>query len=79
LAIDKLQQRTILLLFIATIWRPSSDIDTLQARDVHFKFDNNADLSGITLFIRASKKDKQKQSALGTLSQKSMCTVYTLF
>ncbi|ORE22279.1 hypothetical protein BCV71DRAFT_260346 [Rhizopus microsporus] len=79
LTIDKLQQKTVLLLCIATIWRSRSDIGTLQARDVHFKFDKDANLTGATLFIRAPKEAQQKHLALGALSEKSMCPVSTLF
>ncbi|CEG70765.1 hypothetical protein RMATCC62417_06603 [Rhizopus microsporus] len=79
LTIDKLQQKTVLLLCIATMWRPRSDIGTLQAWDVHFKFDKDTNPTGATLFIRAPKEAQQKHSALGTLSEKSMCPVFTLF
>ncbi|ORE18808.1 hypothetical protein BCV71DRAFT_178795, partial [Rhizopus microsporus] len=70
--INKLQQKTILLLCIATMWGSRSDIGTLQTRNVRFKLDNDAYLTGVILFIRAPKEAQQKHSALGTLSQKSM-------
>lgn len=61
------------------MWRLRSDIGTLQARDVHFKFDGQADLAWFTLFIRLPKEAQQKHSTLGVLSQKLMCPVHTLF
>lgn len=79
LVIDKLQQKTVLLLYIATMRRPRSDIVTLQICDVHFQFDNHANLTGVTLFIRPPRKAQQEYSALDTLLQMSMCPVHTMF
>ncbi|KAG1265988.1 hypothetical protein G6F68_003111 [Rhizopus microsporus] len=51
----------------------------MQTRDIHFKFGKDANLTGATLFIRTPKEAQQKHSALGALSEKSMCPVFTLF
>ena len=51
----------------------------MQTRDIHFKFGKDANLTGATLFIRTPKEAQQKHSALGALSEKSMCPVSTLF
>ena len=61
------------------MWRSRSDIGTLQARDVHFKLDSQANLIGATLSIRVPKEAQQKYSTLRILSQKLMCLVHTLF
>ncbi|CEG79288.1 hypothetical protein RMATCC62417_13773 [Rhizopus microsporus] len=72
LTIDKLQQKTILLLCTVKMWRSSSDIAALQTRDVHFKFDNDA-ISLVLHRSSVSKKAQGKHSILAILFQKSMC------
>ncbi|ORE07864.1 hypothetical protein BCV72DRAFT_204749 [Rhizopus microsporus var. microsporus] len=44
------------------MWRPRSNINTLQTRGAHFKLDNDANLTGITLFIRAPKKERSAET-----------------
>ncbi|EIE81122.1 hypothetical protein RO3G_05827 [Rhizopus delemar RA 99-880] len=58
LTIEQLQQKTIVLLCIATMWRPRSDIGTLQHRDIHFKRTRDGDIIGATLYIRAPKESQ---------------------
>lgn len=36
LPLERLQEKTIILLCVATMWRPRSDLGALQLRDIHF-------------------------------------------
>ncbi|ORE06509.1 hypothetical protein BCV72DRAFT_207318 [Rhizopus microsporus var. microsporus] len=79
LGLDILQQKTILLVTIASIWRPRSDIGKLQYRDIIFKHDDQGLLLGVTLIARSPKETDTKTSKPGTLEDKENCPVYTLY
>ncbi|KAG1562381.1 hypothetical protein G6F47_000981 [Rhizopus delemar] len=40
------------------MWRPRSDIGTLQHRNIHFKRTKDGDMIGVTLYIRAPKESQ---------------------
>ncbi|KAG1135627.1 hypothetical protein G6F38_012652 [Rhizopus arrhizus] len=63
LSISSLQQKTIILLGIATMWRPRSDLGRLQFRDVHFVHQGDH-LTGVTLISRQPKESQYKTSKL---------------
>ncbi|CEI98221.1 hypothetical protein RMCBS344292_12336 [Rhizopus microsporus] len=61
LSLPQLQEKAILLLCIAMMWRPRSDIGTLQARDIEFSYINEGSsttqiVTGMTLHIRQPKE-----------------------
>jgi hypothetical protein len=61
LSLGNLQQRTLLLLCMATMWRPRSDIGRLQCRDITFTNDNNSvnnKLVGMVIHSREPKEHK---------------------
>ena len=69
LSLTQLQDKVILLLCVATMFRPRSDIDTLQRRDIEFTFENNSSsrnqsVPGMTLHIKNQRKLKPKQQGL---------------
>ncbi|KAG2190444.1 hypothetical protein INT47_012375 [Mucor saturninus] len=75
-----LQQKTITLITIATMWRPRSDIGNLQWRYVEFvRNDGNTEPIGVTLKVRQPKEIKPKASKLGALQDKTKCPVHTLW
>ncbi|KAG1170117.1 hypothetical protein G6F70_007916 [Rhizopus microsporus] len=60
------------------MFRPRSDIDTLQRRDIEFTFENNSSsrnqiVLGMTLYIRQPKEAQSKTAGLGRLDLESMC------
>ncbi|ORE22987.1 hypothetical protein BCV71DRAFT_169736, partial [Rhizopus microsporus] len=82
LSLTQLQDKVILLLCVATMFRPRSDIDTLQRRDIEFTFENNSSsrnqiVLGMTLYIRQPKEAQSKTAGLGRLDLESMCPVRT--
>lgn len=81
LNISKLQLKTLTLLTIATMWRPRSDIGTLQFRDVKFQMKESVEGEslGVTLTARKAKEQRPKQSKLGTIENKKACPAYTLW
>ncbi|ORE00907.1 hypothetical protein BCV72DRAFT_283045, partial [Rhizopus microsporus var. microsporus] len=79
LPLDKLQQKTLLLVTMATMWRPRSDIGKLQFRDVHFQYDTTGTLVGTTVIARSPKESESKSSKLGALNSKELCPVYHLW
>ena len=79
LPLDKLQQKSLLLVTMVTMWRPRSDIGRLQYRDVHFHYDITGTLVGTTVIARSPKEIESKSSKLGTLNNKDLCPVYNLW
>jgi hypothetical protein len=82
LSLAQLQDKVILLLCIATMFRPRSDIGALQRRDVEFIFENNSGsrnqtVLGMTLYIKQPKEAQTKTARLGRLDLESMCPVRT--
>ncbi|KAG1474718.1 hypothetical protein G6F56_000186 [Rhizopus delemar] len=74
-----LQQKTILLIAMATMWRPRSDIGKLQHQDILFVQDDEGKLKGVTLKARAPKEIESKESKLGTIEETNICPVQTLW
>ena len=77
LSLDQLQRNILVLLAIATMWRPRSDLGSLQYRDVSF-VELNDQLLGVTLIVRTPKEIKPKASKLGLGEYQNLCSVRTL-
>ena len=75
---QQLQKKTIMLLCLATMWRPRSDIGRLQHRDVEFVHEGAGIIIGVTLIVREPKETQVKVSKLGPIEDKEMCPVFTL-
>ncbi|KAI8640184.1 hypothetical protein BD408DRAFT_323630, partial [Parasitella parasitica] len=63
---------------VATMWRPRSDIGTLQFRDLTFS-QQEGNLIGLTIISRAPKETYSKSSKLGVIEDEEICPVRTLF
>lgn len=77
LSLTQLQDKVILLLCIATMFPPRSDIGTLQHRDIEFTFENNSSprnqiVLDMTLYIRQPKEAQTKTARLGRLDLEFM-------
>jgi hypothetical protein len=82
LQLQELQRKSAILLCIATMWRPRSDIGRLQLRDITFKFENNIQSSkpsSVTIHSRQPKEAQIKSIQLGILEDTTICPVLTLF
>jgi integrase len=82
LDLQHLQDKTIILLCIATLWRPRSDIGRLRWQDLEWIWDkeHSSQLAGVRILARHPKEGIQKYSTLATIpTQTSMCPVTTLF
>ncbi|KAG1639576.1 hypothetical protein G6F44_007697 [Rhizopus delemar] len=75
LSLVQLQLKTILLLCIATMWRPRSDIGRLQYHDVILKQDGTT--TSILLHARTPKEGQVKSVTLGTIEDENVCPVRT--
>lgn len=73
----ELQQKTVLLLSIFTLWRPKSDISRLQCRDVLFHTEKER-ITGVTLVSRLPREAQQKAITLGITNTSDLCPVTTL-
>ncbi|ORE09290.1 hypothetical protein BCV72DRAFT_201768, partial [Rhizopus microsporus var. microsporus] len=62
LRLKRLQEKTVLLLAMVTMWRPRSDLGRLQYEGVQFEMDNEQKIAGVTLLAKNSKKITPKQS-----------------
>ncbi|KAG0923548.1 hypothetical protein G6F57_019173 [Rhizopus arrhizus] len=76
LSLQQLQVKTILLLCMATMWRPRSDIGRLQFQDVHIQAEENS--HNITLHSREPKETQVKSAIIGEFEDKDLCPVHTL-
>ncbi|KAG1032972.1 hypothetical protein G6F25_010875 [Rhizopus arrhizus] len=84
LTLEELQEKVILLLCISSMWRPRSDIGTLQLRDIEFSFENEGSstsqqVTGVTIHIREPKEAQTKTTRLGVLKVSHMCPVVCLY
>ncbi|KAG1453593.1 hypothetical protein G6F56_007530 [Rhizopus delemar] len=78
--LETLQNKTIILLSLGTMWRPSSDLGRLERRDVNFLRDKSSgELFGVTLLARTPKEGLPKESKLGCTEDKNICPVCTLW
>lgn len=77
LSLEQLQLKTILLLYMSTMWRPRSDIGRLQYRDIILKKEDAGSFS-VRIYSRNPKEGQVKTIILGELEDKEMCTVRTL-
>ncbi|CEP10666.1 hypothetical protein [Parasitella parasitica] len=78
LSLSQLQQKALYLLTVSTMWRPRSDIGTLQFRDLEFIIKDSV-LNGLTIISRAPKEITPKKSKLGVIEDTDICPVKTLF
>jgi hypothetical protein len=79
LSLSRLQDKVILLLCIATMWRPRSDVGNLQFQDVKWLRDKTEKIVGVQLMARQPKETNQKTTTLSALSNNSnLCPVLSL-
>ncbi|KAI8635778.1 hypothetical protein BD408DRAFT_356925, partial [Parasitella parasitica] len=79
LSLFQLQQKALLyLLTVSTMWRPRSDIGTIQGKYLEFIIKDSV-LKGLTVISRAPKEITPKKSKLGVLDEEVVCPVKTLF
>ncbi|KAG0821822.1 hypothetical protein G6F16_011833 [Rhizopus arrhizus] len=76
LSLQQLQLKTILLLCIATMWRPRSDIGRLQFRDIHIQ--RQGETTSATIHAREPKECQVKSVTLGEYKEEQLCPVKTL-
>jgi integrase len=80
--IKKLQIKAMILLCIATMWRPSSDIGQLKWRNIEWIWNgmDRTNPEGVYIISENPKEQCQKRSTLAALQPISnMCPVSTLF
>jgi hypothetical protein len=73
----QLQIKTIIILCIATMWRPRSDIGRIQYRDVLLS-GPEAEPTRVTIFVREPKEGRFKHTRLGAIQDQAMCPVFNL-
>jgi hypothetical protein len=78
LSLDELQKKTILLLCIATMWRPRSDIGRLQHQDVNIVGDEENSVTSVRLYVREPKESQIKSVIIGQYHNYELCPVSTL-
>lgn len=76
LNLEQLQLKTILLISIATMWRPRSDIERLQHRDITFK--GKEKTSSVRIHARKPKEGQVKSITLGAIEDEDRCPVKTI-
>ncbi|KAG1056558.1 hypothetical protein G6F43_001555 [Rhizopus delemar] len=79
LELVSLQQKTILLVTIASMWRPRSDISKLQYRDIIFKYNDQGLPICVIMIVGFLKEINTKIPKLGALENLELCSVYTLY
>ncbi|KAI9475592.1 MAG: hypothetical protein EXX96DRAFT_466534, partial [Benjaminiella poitrasii] len=80
LELEVLQKKTLILLCLANMWRPLSDLRSLQWRDIAFQpAENTSTPSGVTLLARTPKEGQAKLSKLGCILDPAICPVCTLY
>jgi hypothetical protein len=79
LSLKDLQQKTIIITCMTTMWRPSSDIGCLQYRGILFKIDDNGVAASVTIHARQPKEGQVKSIQLGRAKNEEMCPVKTLY
>ena len=79
LSLEKLQKKVVVLLCLATFWRPRSDIARIMWKDVHRHEDAEGNLQGMTLVARFCKETTGKASKLGVLENWNLCPTRNLF
>ncbi|CDH56211.1 hypothetical protein RO3G_05861 [Lichtheimia corymbifera JMRC:FSU:9682] len=77
LSLTRLQQKTMVLLAVASMWRIRSDIGRLQWRDVILHEGADGTCDGLTLLVRTPKECQAKVSKIGPLSDITICPVHT--
>ncbi|KAG1455810.1 hypothetical protein G6F55_006855 [Rhizopus delemar] len=77
LSLQHLQLKTILLLCMATMWRPRSDIGCLQHRDITINNDQKGEIQA-TIHTRTPKEAQVKSITLGTYQDQQLCPVQML-
>jgi hypothetical protein len=75
--LHQLQIKTILLLCMATMWRPRSDIGRLQHRDIHINTEKTGSFHA-TIHARTPKEGQVKSIIIGEYIDEQLCPVKTL-
>ncbi|KAG1122913.1 hypothetical protein G6F42_011034 [Rhizopus arrhizus] len=78
ISLTHLQQKTIVLICIATIARPRSDVGKLLYQDVRLQTDDQGGLLGANIHFRLPKESQLKSCALGVIEDTTICPVHTL-
>ena len=76
LPLSKLQQKTLLVIELATVARPSSELGNLQYRDILFEFEDDAAVK-LTIHFRKAKETPTKTIQLQCIQDKDICPVQT--
>jgi hypothetical protein len=58
LNLEELQLKTVVLICLATMARPRSDVGRLRMMDIRFKFKEETELEGAVLHFRIPNEDK---------------------
>ncbi|ORE12149.1 hypothetical protein BCV72DRAFT_311108 [Rhizopus microsporus var. microsporus] len=74
-ALKRLQEKTVLLLAMVTMWRQRSDLGRLQYEDVQFEMDNEQKIVGVMLLARNPKEITPKQSKFEGIDEEIVCPV----
>ncbi|KAG1008543.1 hypothetical protein G6F27_006398 [Rhizopus arrhizus] len=78
ISLTHLQQKTIVLICIATMARPRSDVGKLLYQDVRLQTDDQGELLGANIHFRLSKESQLKSCTLGVIEDTTICPVHTL-
>lgn len=76
-----LTQKALLLLALATAWRPRSDIGRILWLGTHFEFANHDDVfpAAVSLTAWRTKEAERKQVSLRSFSDETICPVRTIW
>ncbi|KAG1128680.1 hypothetical protein G6F38_013591 [Rhizopus arrhizus] len=78
ISLTHLQQKTIVLICIATMARPRSDVGKLLYQDVRLQTDDQGELLGANIHFRLPKESQLKSCTLGVIEDTTICPVHTL-
>lgn len=78
LSLEQLQQKTLVLLCLATMVRPRSDIGRLRYEDVTLNYTTSNRFSSTILHFREAKETQVKSVTLGIIEAVNLCSVRKL-
>ncbi|KAI7858358.1 hypothetical protein BDC45DRAFT_433875, partial [Circinella umbellata] len=79
LDIKKLQEKAVVLLYIASMWRPHSDVVRIQWQDVHFQQTINGTVTGMIIIARNPKEIKSKMSKIRIIKDEQVYPVRAMW
>ncbi|KAI9490990.1 hypothetical protein BDB00DRAFT_874835 [Zychaea mexicana] len=77
LTLSQLQQKTVISLCLATMWRTTSDIGKIQLQDVSFTYNEKGTPTGATIIESEPKEGQAKRSRLGAIEESLFCPMKT--